>query len=291
MNLAVLGGGAVGLLSAFYLSYTHSITVITRRSEQAEILNRQGVTLRNGEKEETREIKAAQKSEEAFDLCLVTVKQNQLHSARQTIENLCCSRFLFLQNGMGHLSDMEKFAQSKEVYVGIVEHGVAKTGDARIVHTGIGCVKWGAYSNSDGNMLIREFAKSQESFPMFFSANWRQLLIEKLLVNACINPMTALLNVKNGELLRNPAYLAFMEYIFDEAANVLQVQDKGSSWKKVLAICEKTAENMSSMRADFLLGRKTEIDAILGCLIKEAEKMGKQVPHLSFLFDSIKAAE
>ncbi|MGG3574415.1 2-dehydropantoate 2-reductase [Bacillus gobiensis] len=291
MKLAVLGGGAVGLLTAFYLSQAHTITVITRSQKQAEILNMHGITISKDGKEETRKVHAAHKSEEAFDLCLVTVKQNQLHSVRNTIETLNCDRFLFLQNGMGHLSFMGNISQSKEVYVGIVEHGVVKMDAAHIIHTGNGCVRWGAYSACDKYMLAKELAKTHESFPFVFSDNWRQILIEKLLINACINPMTALLNVKNGELLANPAYLAFMEQIFNEAVSVLQVHEVESFWKKVLAVCEKTAENTSSMRADLLNGRKTEIDAILGYLINEANAKGKVVPHLSFLFASIKAAE
>jgi 2-dehydropantoate 2-reductase len=292
MKLAVLGAGAVGLLSAFYLSHVCDVTVITRRPSQAEMLNTRGITLWKNGKKETREVRAATiMCEEQFDLCLVTVKQHHLDSVTHSIENLSCSRFLFLQNGMGHLAYLDKVSQSNDVFVGIVEHGTVKTSETEIIHTGNGCVKWGTYNNSDQSLLIRTFAKTRNFFPLVFMDDWRSLLTEKLLINACINPITALLNVKNGELLANPAYLAFMEHVYNEASSVSQVQDPQAVWQKVLSICEKTAENTSSMRADLLHRRKTEVDAILGYLINEANKMEKLVPHLSFLYDCIKTAE
>ncbi|CAM5275748.1 hypothetical protein BSAF29S_05212 [Bacillus safensis subsp. safensis] len=35
MNIGIIGGGAIGLLCASYLSQHHDITVLTRRKEQA----------------------------------------------------------------------------------------------------------------------------------------------------------------------------------------------------------------------------------------------------------------
>jgi 2-dehydropantoate 2-reductase len=59
----------------------------------------------------------------------------------------------------------------------------------------------------------------------------------------------------------------------------------------VRELCEKTAANTSSMLADRLAGRKTEVDTIVGAIIKKAAVNGRKLPTLHTLYELMKATE
>ncbi len=64
-----------------------------------------------------------------------------------------------------------------------------------------------------------------------------------------------------------------------------------SYFEDVKSLCEKTASNTSSMLADFLNERPTEIDTIVGAIIKKASKKKVELPTLTTLYYLIKAKE
>nr|WGD97257.1 ketopantoate reductase C-terminal domain-containing protein [Bacillus safensis] len=75
---------------------------------------------------------------------------------------------------------------------------------------------------------------------MIYTDEWKKVLEEKLLVNVCINPLTALLHVKNGELIANPSYEYMMKCAFEEALSILGLPEKERLWSHVVSICKKT---------------------------------------------------
>jgi 2-dehydropantoate 2-reductase len=102
----------------------------------------------------------------------------------------------------------------------------------------------------------------------------------KLVINAAINPLTALLRMKNGELLNNPNACDLMRVLSGEAASVaeafgivLPFRDPGSAAEEV---ARQSTDNMSSMLQDILRGARTEVDAINGRIVQLGEK--KNVP-------------
>jgi 2-dehydropantoate 2-reductase len=110
----------------------------------------------------------------------------------------------------------------------------------------------------------------------------------KLAINAVINPATALHNVNNGGLLsdtlRDEAMLACNEVAdilrsIGDAALADQVHDI------VTRVARETAANTSSMRADVMAGRGTEVEAILGYLL-EYLKAQAQAPVATPLLDN-----
>ena len=69
---------------------------------------------------------------------------------------------------------------------------------------------------------------------------------------------------KNGALLEEPMYGAYMKFVFEEASRILELEDRQAAWDHVLSVCRRTKSNTSSMLADVLAERKTEADAIIG---------------------------
>lgn len=103
----------------------------------------------------------------------------------------------------------------------------------------------------------------------------------KLVVNAVINPLTGLYDLPNGALLEDAALRARMATLAAEADALLTRLDAvwpGDSLAGVEAVARATAANTSSMRADMQRGARTEIDAINGWLLRQAEGLGLDLP-------------
>lgn len=114
----------------------------------------------------------------------------------------------------------------------------------------------------------------------------------KLVANAVINPLTALHDVANGRLLEDPALAAQAQRLAEEADLVLHRLDPhwpGHSLARVREVMRATAGNTSSMRADTQRGAVTEIDAINGWLLRQAQALGLALPAHREIVAAIRA--
>jgi 2-dehydropantoate 2-reductase len=98
-------------------------------------------------------------------------------------------------------------------------------------------------------------------------------LIEKVAINTCINPLTAVHRVKNGALL-SEAFKAQSSLVTSEVVAILEelghTKLASGLHNTVRAVMTDTAENTSSMLSDVLAGRRTEADSILGWLLNQS---------------------
>lgn len=114
---------------------------------------------------------------------------------------------------------------------------------------------------------------SMMKYPDFLVAQ-----MEKLVVNACINPLTAMMDCENGDLLLSPQCTIMIKKVIAECvacfrceSAVFEAVPEASTILSpdrlllcVLEVCRKTAKNSSSMREDIRNLKTTEIDAING---------------------------
>lgn len=295
MKVAIIGGGAIGMLVSAYLNKASIHPVIyTRRSEQAQALNEKGLELIKYGATTTCQVKAIPFSDglmEHPDVIFVTVKQYDLDPVLDYLnKNKLQIPVVFLQNGMSHTLVLSNL-YSESIYLGIVEHGVLKQSDNSIIHTGEGRIKIAQYSGCQGKVEDLSDQLNSIGFPIMMTTDWYETLARKLVVNAVINPLTALYGVRNGSLLENNFYFINMRLIFLEVVQALALPEIDSLWEDVISICRNTGNNYSSMYKDVENGRKTEIQSILGYLIEEGEKRMVQLPMVKFLYNSIKGME
>src|SRR5690625_2134452 len=192
---------------------------------------------------------------------------------------------LFLQNGMGHLEHLQGI--DNDLYVGIVEHGALMKSDNHVIHTGQGTIKIATYA-SDSEVLTSLVVQiNQPAVPFEGALDCKELLTNKLIVNAVINPLTTLFDVPNKEILNNTYIYYLVEKLCYEAAMILNL-DYRIQLEKVKEIAKQTGENISSMLTDIRMGRQTEIDAISGYLI---ENSNDETPYTTFVYNSVKALE
>ena len=88
---------------------------------------------------------------------------------------------------------------------------------------------------------LRIINEQIESFPFQLKEDFHLMLLEKLIVNAVINPITAILGVPNGELVKNPFYQQLMDKYVQELAEILQIQHVADTLEHVKQVCKMTA--------------------------------------------------
>lgn len=289
MEIGVIGGGAIGLLFAAYLSKKHDVTVYTRTKEQAEILRQKGILVEGKERFQGNVFDAINSTEYREKVLIISVKQYHLENLISSLQALPTRTIIFVQNGMAHIELVKKLPMH-HVYFGVVEHGVMKIDNHSIYHSGIGRTIISGYNIRD-LCNVKSIDINHPSFPIEYDDHWYNILAKKLLANAIINPLTALFKIPNGELMTNPYFYHLAETLFQEVWEVLNLENRKEHWDYVKSICKKTAKNKSSMLKDLMEGRKTEIDAILGYVLTEAAKKKLFVPTVEFLYHSIKGME
>lgn len=297
MNIGIIGAGAIGLLYAYQFSALFPVTLYTKRPEQCKELKDKGITLVEeklpvGNRRVTVKLLSEQ-SKLGEEIIIVAVKQYALQDIMPYLLKLSKDQcVLFLQNGMAHVKQAEKI-KNPHLLIGVVEHGVKKLDDVTVNWTGKGLTKVASFrgDSSDSRFLNMWEKGLSETFRLQKRDSYQNILVEKLVVNAIINPLTTLYRVKNGQLVNNRFYKETMFALYREISFLIEIEEREKMWDHVLNICSNTAENRSSMQRDVELGRRTEVDAILGYLIFLAEKQGKKVPLTEFIYRSIKGLE
>ncbi|WPH01623.1 Hypothetical protein R9X50_00447200 [Acrodontium crateriforme] len=123
----------------------------------------------------------------------------------------------------------------------------------------------------------------------FTPAELLQHQLEKLAINSILNPLTALLDTRNGGILYNFALTRTMRLLLAETSLVIRslpelhgipnVNTRFSPERLetlVVSVANQTKENISSMLADIRAGRQTEIKYINGYIVKRGEELGVQ---------------
>jgi 2-dehydropantoate 2-reductase len=203
--------------------------------------------------------------------------------------------FLTLQNGLGNEEVICKKIDRKKVMLGITGHGATLLKPGHIRHAGWGKTFIGELDHRITDRAIRIVQMFCEAgIETEVSLNIHDHVWGKLLINVGINALTALTGFKNGQLLDYPETTRLMEKLVFEAAEVARrkgVHIEENPIEKVRKAIEATRENRSSMGQDFDHRRETEIDAINGAVVREAQPLGIPVPFNQAVTDLVKAIE
>lgn len=293
MRVGIIGGGSIGLLFGAYFGASHEVTIYTRREEQARELNEKGIKLHcQGTDGTLIKVKSEALSKEMFDLDMIfiTVKQYDLPNLQPFLLSIPVDTPLcFIQNGMGHL-DLLKSLPHVSILTATVEHGAKRVNDWTVLHNGVGQTNVAVYKG--GLQLHDDFPRvADQDFPIYFHENYQSILVSKLIANALINPLTVIFQVKNGRLIENPYYYEVFKMMFEEIYMIFPLDEKEKAFNSIVRICENTKNNTSSMLKDTQEGRKTEIDAILGYILKVAERKGIKLQTVPMAYVMVKGIE
>ncbi|EKG11718.1 Ketopantoate reductase ApbA/PanE [Macrophomina phaseolina MS6] len=255
---------------------------------------------------------------------IVTTKAPSTVSAISAVKHRLSptSTICFLQNGMGVIDEVNKDlfpdeATRPNYMQGIISHGVHSSSPFSATHAGVGTIQLGilprspieATPDADASAARSSNERSASSKSVWAPSS-RYLLrtltrspalcaiglsptdllcaqLEKLAINCLINPMTALLDVRNGALLYNYHLTRSMRLLLSEISVVIRSLPElrgvpnldtrfATSRLETLSVsvADKTAQNISSMLADTRRGLQTEVDYINGYIVRRGEEVG-----------------
>jgi 2-dehydropantoate 2-reductase len=300
MKTVIMGAGAMGGLFGGLLAFSgEEVWLVDVQKEQVDVINSVGLTLEEGDKLQiigvnaTRDVASIGKA----DLVLFFVKT--YHTEQAVSDALALEKedtiFLTLQNGLGNEEVLCKRIDPKKVMLGVTGQGATFLGPGHVRHAGRGKTFIGELDHGVSDRAIRVAKMFGEAgIDTEVSENIHDLIWDKLLVNVGINALTALTELKNGQLLDYPETLRIMEALVSEAAEVARqkgIRIQGNPIERVKAIAEATRGNRSSMGQDIDFRRKTEIDAINGAVVREAKRLGVPAPYNEVVTDLIKTIE
>jgi 2-dehydropantoate 2-reductase len=211
---------------------------------------------------------------------LVLVKSWQTQRAAGDLQRCLAADglALTLQNGLGNAEILRQALGAERLAVGVSTSGATLLGPGRVRPSG------------DGPLTIQDHAAVKPlaeilagaGFAVEFVQDAQSLLWGKLLINAAINPLTALLGVPNGVLLQRASAGRLMAEAAEEAASVATALNVAlpypDPFEAVRAVAQRTAENRSSMLQDVQRGAPTEVDAINGAIVRLGEQSGIPTP-------------
>jgi 2-dehydropantoate 2-reductase len=213
-------------------------------------------------------------------LALVLVKAWQTERAAASLSKCLAADgvALTLQNGVGNREALALRLGHTRVAVGVSTTGATLLGPGLARTGGEGVISLEAHDR----LTPLETALSEAGFNVQVVEDAQALVWGKLIINAAINPLTALLRIPNGELLRRPAAHNLMRSLAQEAAIVASAQGIQLPFKDAVKAVEdvarKTSGNHSSMYQDIRRGARTEIDAICGAITQTGERLGISTP-------------
>jgi len=240
---------------------------------------------------------------------IVTVKAPNTVGALLSIQHRLRpeSSILFLQNGMGIVDQVnDKVFPDPETrpnyMIGIISHGVNShaQGLFAATHAGQGTISMGILPRQNTNAdttpttpvssryILRTVCRS----PVLAAVGATptevlQAQLEKLAINAIINPLTAIADARNGAILHNMHFKRAIRLLLAEISLVILAMPELKSLPNlgtrfstarledmVVAVAFRTANNISSMLADIQHGKQSEIDYMNGYIVKRGEELG-----------------
>ena len=300
MKTVVMGAGAMGGLYGALLTLSGGeVWLVDTWKDHVEVLASKGLVIEDFGEVRTVPVNAATEAAAVgkADLVLVFVKTYQTAQAVSDARLLQKEDtvFLSLQNGLGNEDVICQQIDRGKVMLGVTNHGATLMGPGHIRHAGRGKTSIGELDGKVTDRAIRIARMfSDAGIETDVSATIQDLIWNKLFVNVGINALTALTGFRNGQLLEHPETLRLMEALVSEAAEVARKKGigiDGDPIDHVKAVAEATALNRSSMGQDFDSRRRTEIDAINGAVVREAERLGISVPYNQMITDLLKAIE
>jgi len=300
MKIVMMGSGAMGgLFGGFLTRSGEEVWLVGNRKEQIDTIRSAGLTFEEKGKSQIIPMNATLDAASVgkADVVIFFVKTYDTEAA--VSDALVLEKedtiFLTLQNGLGNEEVICHKIDRKKAMLGVTGHGATLLGPGHIRHAG-----WGKTFIGELDHRITDRASriaqtfSEAGIETEVSSNIHGHVWEKLLVNVGINALTALTGFRNGQLLEYPETSRLMEKLVSEAVEVARgkgIHLEKNPIEKVRKVAEATKENRSSMGQDFDQKQKTEIDAINGAVVREAQPLGIPVPFNQAVTDLVKAIE
>lgn len=242
--------------------------------------------------------------DEDLDYIILTVKSYDTPIAIRQIKPylLGNTKVLLAQNGYGNYEIASKEIGKNRTLLARVIFGakLLDIGHAEVTVIADDVV----IGQPEGKIPEEEIKKLVDVFneagiPTRYSKDVYKILWDKILYNCALNPLGALLECTYGQLASEEETKRIMNNIIDEIFSVVEKHNIELNWKNSQEykkyfyekLIPPTAKHFPSMYYDLKAGKRLEIDALNGAIVKLAKEKDLNVPVNETITDMIKRKE
>jgi 2-dehydropantoate 2-reductase len=276
------------------------VAVLCRREAHAAALNKQGLRV-SGRHDFTVPVRAASAPAELADaeLAIIATKTTELDGAVAGLAgHWPAATVMTVQNGLG-AEEIVRRHGDWELVSAVTFMSGTRHADTHVEYI-LDTETWlGPYGDTPRAMveeiatLLVESGLKARAFDDLRPAQW-----SKLIFNATVNAVAALTG------LRHDTHFAEAENVQDLGHLVRDLMDEGKRvaeaagitlaedpWEMSVLATKRGSRHSPSMLEDVEARRRTEVDQITGALVREAARLGVEVPLHTAMYRLVKARE
>jgi 2-dehydropantoate 2-reductase len=266
------------------------ITLLEINESRARLLGGDGLYLSEGNKGERcirMKVVTSLEGEAPADLVFVAVKSYQTEAAvRGALSVIGPDTYvLSMQNGIGNTEKMSEILNPERVLCGVTYHSIQHVGPNRLRYrVGIKPIQIAPHKG-DITPAIERIGEVFNNAGLDTNVVERidDVIWQKLLHNAVVNPVSALTGLTCREMLDDEDLQGFMRQLCMEIIEVMRARgvpivDEEDPYRPVIGSQKALGKNRPSMWQDLSRSSCTEVDAINGAIVDEALRLGLDTP-------------
>jgi 2-dehydropantoate 2-reductase len=299
-RVCVVGGGVIGSLYAAHLARVSDVSVLCRREEHARALVEHGLRV-SGRHAFVAEVRASTEPANLPDagLVIVATKTTELDAAAARLRGHWPeAAVMTVQNGLGAEKAVRRHGDWRLISAVTFMSGT-RHADTHVEYI-LDTETWlGPYADTpyelvdDVARLIVECGLKARAFGDLRPAQW-----SKLIFNSTVNAVAALTGLPHDphfaerDRLEDLGHL--VKALMEEGKRVAAaagVDLHEDPWEMNVLATRRGSRHYPSMLEDVEARRRTEVDHITGALVREAGRLGVDVPLQTAMYRLVKARE
>jgi len=297
IKVGIIGAGSMGTLFGYHLAKIGDVTILESNPTVSEAIRRKGLCVNDGKPMKVTVARSARELYASNVLFLFVKAVDTLRALRPFAGELNPSTpVVSLQNGIGNEDAIRTaLGGAVPVILGITTESSTTLGPGRASSSEQGATIIGSSTASPTTSRTVADVLVHSGLQASIVYDIRPHLWGKLVANASINALSALLECPVGAIPKEPNAAHLAEVLADEAAAVaaaLKINlPFANPWHYVMQVILLGADTKSSMAFDLETGHPSEIDYINGAIVAFGRRTNVPTPYNDTMVRLIKARE
>ncbi len=300
MKIAMIGAGAMGGSYGVQLARAgHDVTLIDSNEDHVETINREGLHADGAQGDHRLRLEAFLSPPAGLnaDLAIIFVDTNNTRAGALAAGQALASdgHAITCQNGIGNVEILQDVLGKDRVLGGSSMCSAASQAPGHVTLTHLDKTSIGEIDGVERertqalSAVLNDAGLPTSIVPDIMATIW-----QKFIVNCAFNAICATTGLRSGEMMHVPELDALQDHILEEVSAVTEAKNIRLPDPEImtrLKVDGRKKMNKPSMLQHVTAGRKTEIEAINGALIREAKKQGIATPYNEALVALLKGRE